>query len=49
MKETTGAQEPDVSHDLSQRAAQQVVAQVDVQGSAAMFSSEQPSYGKHEL
>lgn len=49
MKETIGAQKLDVSHHLSQRSAQQVVAQVELQGSAGMFSSEQPSYGKHEL
>lgn len=48
MKETIGAQELDVSHDLSQQVVQQVIAQVELQGSAGMFSSEQPSYRKHE-
>lgn len=49
IKETIGAQKLGISHDLSQLAVRQVIAQIELQGSAGMFSSEQPSYRKHEL
>jgi len=49
INKTIGAQELDISHDLSQLAVRQVIAQTELQGSAGMFSSEQPSYRKQAL
>lgn len=43
INKTIGAQELDISHDLSQLAVRQVMAQIELQGSAGMFSREQPS------
>lgn len=48
INKTIGAQELDVSPDLSQLAVRQVIAQIELQGSAGMFSSEQLSYRKHK-
>lgn len=48
INKTIGAHELDFSHDLSQPAVRQVMAQIELQGSAGMFSSRKLSYRKHK-
>lgn len=45
---TIGTQKLDLSHDLSQLAVRQVMAQIEFEGSAGMFSSKMLSYRKHK-
>lgn len=48
INKAKGVQELDLSHDLSQLAVRQVIAQIELQSSAGMFSSEQLTYRKHK-
>lgn len=45
---TIGTHKLDFGHDLSQLAVRQVIAQIELQGSAGMFASEKLSYRKHK-
>lgn len=47
INKTIGTHELDVSHDLSQLAIYQVIAQIEFEDSADMFSSKKQSYRKH--
>lgn len=47
INKTIGTHELDVSHDLSQLAIYQVIAQLELEDSANMFSSKKQSYRKH--